>query len=86
MYNRPYTYHLYDTASPEHWKRLEPDFIIICFDINDRRSLENAKMVWRKEIAITWGAERDNRIPTMLLGLKRDLREVKEGMIYPQEV
>lgn len=64
---------------------LNPDFVIICFAIDDRRSLVNAQHVWRKNAARLYMRERDD-IPVMLLGLKRDLRVEEEGVIYPEEV
>ena len=85
MYNRPYRFEFFDTASPENYTLLLPTFIILCYDVNDRRSLINVKEVWRKEVTRNYQF-RDEKIPLMLLGLKRDLREEKEGVIYPQEV
>lgn len=43
------------------------------------------QQVWRKDV-IRHYAVADETIPVMLLGLKRDLREEGEGVIYPQEV
>jgi hypothetical protein len=41
--NRAGAYRLefYDTSSPENWRLLEPDVIIICYDISQRLSLIN---------------------------------------------
>ena len=97
MYNRPYRFEFYDTASPEHYTLLSPGFIIICYDISDRRSLVNAQYAWRKEAirhynlrreGITRGefpTKRTEDIPVMLLGLKRDKRVEEDGTILPQE-
>lgn len=85
MYNRPYRFEFSDTASPENWTLLSPDFVILCYDINDRRSLINAQEVWKKSVAIHHGKEKEE-FPVMLLGLKRDLRAETPGMIDPQEV
>ena len=85
MYNRPYRFEFSDTASPENWTLLSPDFVILCYDINDRRSLINAKEVWRKSVAIHHEKGKEE-FPVMLLGLKRDLRAETPGMIDPQEV
>lgn len=85
MYNRSYRFEFYDTASPQNYTLLLPDFVIVCYDISERRSLINAQLVWRKE-AIRHYAYRKQGIPVMLLGLKRDLRIENEGVIYPQEV
>ncbi|KAG8528363.1 uncharacterized protein KY384_007281 [Bacidia gigantensis] len=84
MYNRPYRFELYDTASPDNYTLLKPDFIIICYDINDRRTLENVVDIWSHQVSTTWLSEKEE-IPVALLGLKRDLRVEKPGVIYPQE-
>ena len=63
---------------------LRPDLAILCFDINNRGSLENVQKKWRKEVYIHYTQE-ETRMPVMLLGLKRDLRKEGEGMIWPQE-
>ena len=85
MYNRPYRFEFYDTASPENYTLLHPDFVILCYDINSRKSLVNVQQVWRKDVIRNY-AMQDESIPVMLLGLKRDLRVEGEGIIYPQEV
>ncbi|KAI4114174.1 MAG: hypothetical protein LQ345_005007 [Seirophora villosa] len=85
MYNRPYRFEFFDTASPENYTLLEPDLILLCYDITDRRSLINIQEVWRKEV--TRHHRRDGEdVPLMVLGLKRDARVEEEGIIYPQEV
>lgn len=47
--NRAGAYRLqfYDTSSPESWRLLEPDMIIICYDISQRLSLINMQRVVR---------------------------------------
>ena len=85
MYHRSYRFEFYDTASPENYTLLQPDFVILCYDINDRRSLNNVRDVWSERTARLWLSRREE-IPVMLLGLKRDLRVQKAGAIYPQEV
>lgn len=85
MYNRAYRFEFSDTASPENYTLLHPNFVVLCYDVNDRRSLVNVQQVWRKDV-IRHYAVADETIPVMLLGLKRDLREEGEGVIYPQEV
>lgn len=85
LYNRYYRFEFYDTASPEHYTRLAPDFVVLCYDISNRESLVNVQHVWFQRMVETYMKERED-IPIMLLGLKRDLREEKAGVIYPQEV
>jgi Ras homolog gene family, member A len=84
MYNRPYRFEFYDTASPQNFTLLQPDFVILCYDINNRASLEDTQTDWRKRVYLHY--RREDRIPVMLLGLKRDLR-VKEAdsMVDPME-
>ena len=85
MYNKSYRFEFYDTAAPENYTLLNPDFVIICYAIDDRRSLTNAQQVWKKTATRTYMRNRDD-IPVMLLGLKRDRRVEGDGIIYPQEV
>lgn len=85
MYSRPYRFEFYDTASPENYTLLSPDFVILCYDISDRASLMNAQEVWRK-VATRCYRRQDDDIPVMLLGLKRDLRVEGPELIDPLEV
>ena len=85
MYNRPYRFEFSDTASPENWTLLSPDFVVLCYDISDRRSLINTQSMWRKAIARHHGQGKEE-FPVMLLGLKRDLRKEGPKIIDPQEV
>lgn len=41
---------------------------------------------WRNEITLHFQHGYGEKIPVMMLGLKRDLRVEGEGVIYPQEV
>ncbi|KAL8916033.1 MAG: hypothetical protein Q9208_008734 [Pyrenodesmia sp. 3 TL-2023] len=84
MYNRPYRFEFYDTASPENYTLVRPDFIILCYDVTDRRSLLNLQHVWRKDVTRHYKRV-DEDVPLMVLGLKRDARVEEEGVIYPQE-
>lgn len=43
MSSNRYRFEFYDTSSPENWRLLDPDVIIICFDISQRLSLINMK-------------------------------------------
>jgi GTPase SAR1 family protein len=85
MYNRPYRFEFSDTASPQNYTLLRPNFVILCYDISDRRSLINVQEVWRKDVTRHY-THRDEGIPVMLLGLKRDLRVEGKDLIEPQEV
>ncbi|KAL8682074.1 MAG: hypothetical protein Q9186_001863 [Xanthomendoza sp. 1 TL-2023] len=84
MYNRPYRIEFYDTSSPVNYTLLQPDFIILCFDVTDRRSLINVPQVWRKNVTRHFRRDGED-VPLMVLGLKRDARVEEEGVIYPQE-
>ncbi|KZF25278.1 P-loop containing nucleoside triphosphate hydrolase protein [Xylona heveae TC161] len=83
LFKRPYRFQFYDTSSPDHYSLLRPDFIVLCFDINNRKSLESVQERWSREILANYMYNRE--LPIMLLGLKRDLRVVDENTIYPQE-
>jgi len=84
MYNRAYRFEFSDTASPSHYTLLRPDFIILCYRIDDRRTLVNLQQVWFKHMVEVYMRETDD-VPVMLLGLKRDLRRVGEGSVFPEE-
>ncbi|KAK1832643.1 GTP-binding protein RHO4 [Podospora conica] len=80
-----YRFEFHDTSSPETWRLLEPNLVIICFDISQRLSLINLTRVWVKEFRTTFAS--GDVTPMLVLGLKRDLRSETDpnGIIYPQE-
>lgn len=85
MYNRPYRFEFYDTASPHNYTLLQPGLVILCYDINDQASLDDVQKNWRKQVYLHYMSE--DKIPIMLLGLKRDLRvREAESMVDPLEV
>ncbi|KFX96797.1 hypothetical protein O988_05167 [Pseudogymnoascus sp. VKM F-3808] len=83
--NRPFRFELYDTASPENWKLLQPDVVVLCFDISQRLSMIHMQRYWINETIKTFMQGRE--VPIIVLGLKRDLRSEQDpnGIIYPQE-
>ncbi|GAO13303.1 uncharacterized protein UV8b_00726 [Ustilaginoidea virens] len=74
-----------DTSCPDNWRLLDPDVIIICYDISQRLSLINMKRYWIDQVKMTF--QRADTLPIVILGLKRDLRSEKDpnGIIYPHE-
>ncbi|PYH97366.1 Rho-like small GTPase [Aspergillus ellipticus CBS 707.79] len=75
----------YDTASPnQHWSTLKPDVILLAFDISNRETLDGLRG-WRNDITRYFQYGHGERIPIMMVGLKRDLRVEGERTIYPQE-
>ncbi|KAI6710075.1 hypothetical protein PZA11_000949 [Diplocarpon coronariae] len=85
FFNRPYRFEFQDTASPENWTLLQPDVIVLCYDISSRLSLVNAQRVWINEVKRIFTPKKE--LPVLFLGLKRDLRSAKDenGIIDPQE-
>ncbi|KAL2834898.1 P-loop containing nucleoside triphosphate hydrolase protein [Aspergillus cavernicola] len=82
---KSFTLEIYDTASPnQHWTTLQPEVVLLAFDISNRETLDGLKR-WRSEVIRHFQRGEGERIPVMLVGLKRDLREPGEGLIYPQE-
>lgn len=80
-----FTLHIYDTASPnQHWTTLRPDLVVLAFDISDRDTLGGLKR-WRNDITRYFQHGSGERIPVMMIGLKRDLRGKSDDIIYPQE-
>ncbi|KAI9827113.1 MAG: hypothetical protein M1819_007004 [Sarea resinae] len=72
LFNRAYHFQFYDTSSPTSYTLLVPDVLVVCYDISSRASLDSVTSRWKKEIMLHFASNRD--VPTMLLGLKRDLR------------
>jgi GTPase SAR1 family protein len=93
MYRRPYALNFFDTASPTNYTLLRPDFIILCYDISNRPTLDSIRSHWRTIVNSHFNY--DEALPVMVLGLKRDLRrewteeEKREGgrgaSVMPQE-
>ncbi|KAB8279700.1 P-loop containing nucleoside triphosphate hydrolase protein [Aspergillus minisclerotigenes] len=82
---KSFSLELYDTACPnQHWSTLKPDVVLLAFDISNRDTLTNLK-TWRHDIIRYFQHGQGERIPVMMVGLKRDLRVEGEGIIYPQE-
>ena len=80
MYNRPYRFEFYDTSSPDNYTLLRPSVILICYDVCDRRTLDNARDLWSEQAARTWLADKED-IVVALVGLKRDLRTEGNEMV-----
>ncbi|KAK4569409.1 hypothetical protein LTR86_003172 [Recurvomyces mirabilis] len=92
MYNRPYRFEFSDTASPTNYTLLRPSVIILCYSIGDPGSLESLQKIWKSIVGTHFNY--DERMPVIVLGLKRDVRskadyggEVieKRQFVYPQE-
>lgn len=73
MYNRPYRFYIYDTASPTNYTLLKPSFIVLCFDITRRSTLYSLRSRWRHMVETHFNY--DEQLPVMMVGLKRDLRK-----------
>ncbi|KAI1656604.1 P-loop containing nucleoside triphosphate hydrolase protein [Daldinia decipiens] len=80
-----YRLEFYDTSSPEDWRLLEPDLVLICYDISQRLSLINMQRIWIKQVHANFRTS--DHLPIIVVGLKRDLRSETDpnGIIYPQE-
>ncbi|CAG8184964.1 unnamed protein product [Penicillium salamii] len=82
---KKFTLELYDTANPnQHWSSLQPDVVVLAYDISNRATLDGLK-AWRNDITRYFQYGHGERLPVMMLGLKRDLRREGDGIIYPQE-
>ncbi|TPX07895.1 uncharacterized protein E0L32_010470 [Thyridium curvatum] len=80
-----YRLEFHDNDGPENWRLLQPDLVLLCYDISQRLSLINMQRVWIKEVRSAF--ETSDVLPVVVLGLKRDLRSEDDpnGIIYPQE-
>lgn len=74
-----------DTESPENWRCLQPDLVVLCYDISHRPSLTSLQTRWIGEVRTVF-PHRDG-LPILVLGLKRDLRREDDpnGTLYPHE-
>ncbi|KAF2998265.1 hypothetical protein E8E13_006577 [Curvularia kusanoi] len=73
LYGRPYKLRFYDTKSPQNYTLLRPHFVIMCYDISSRASLESLSANWLP--VVNGHYNYDENLPVMVLGLKRDLRK-----------
>lgn len=76
MYNRPYRFEFYDTASPDNYTLLKPAVLIMCFSIADPQSLYNLRTKWK--LLVESHFNYDEELPVVVLGLKRDIRQEED--------
>lgn len=76
LYNRPYRFELYDTASPSNYTLLKPAVIILCYSVADPASLASLKTRWKPLIDTVFNI--DEEIPVVVLGLQRDVRSEED--------
>jgi GTPase SAR1 family protein len=76
MYNRPYRFEFYDTASPDNYTLLKPAVIILCYSIADPASLASLKGRWQNEVDMNFNF--DEQVPVVVLGLQRDVRNEED--------
>ncbi|PVI04970.1 P-loop containing nucleoside triphosphate hydrolase protein [Periconia macrospinosa] len=72
LYARPYVFSFYDTACPTSYTLLRPSFIILCYDVSRRSTLEALRTRWLPIVNKHFNY--DEALPVMVLGLKRDTR------------
>jgi Ras homolog gene family, member A len=73
LYGRPSALNFYDTASPTNYTLLQPNFLILCYDVSRRSTLQSLRSRWRELVNSHFNY--DEELPVMVLGLKRDLRK-----------
>ncbi|EMD00403.1 hypothetical protein BAUCODRAFT_152905 [Baudoinia panamericana UAMH 10762] len=76
MYNRPYQFEFYDTASPTSYTLLRPAVIVLCYSISDPESLRSLKTTWKYTVETHFNF--DENLPVVVLGLKRDVRQKED--------
>ncbi|KAI9807168.1 MAG: hypothetical protein M1825_005886 [Sarcosagium campestre] len=83
-YNREFRFEFSDTAAPDNYTLLRPNVVVLCFDISNKETLENAKDRWAQVIHSTYLLDRE--LPVLMLGLKRDLRDLQDDKtVYPNQ-
>ncbi|ODA82032.1 hypothetical protein RJ55_00537 [Drechmeria coniospora] len=82
---KPFHLEFYDTSCAQHWRLLDPDVIIVCYDIGRRPSLVSMRTFWLNEVKAAF--PRIDGLPIVVLGLKRDLRckLQPDAVVDPQE-
>lgn len=76
LYNRPYRFEFYDTASPSNYTLLKPAVIVLCYSIADPASLTSLKGRWKTLVDTQFNV--DEEIPVIVLGLQRDVRSEED--------
>jgi Ras family protein A len=72
MMGRRWKFQFYDTSSPMHYTTVQPNIIVLCYDISSRNSLDSLTLRWKPLLDSHFNY--DEKLPVMVLGLKRDLR------------
>ncbi|KAF2139273.1 uncharacterized protein K452DRAFT_300344 [Aplosporella prunicola CBS 121167] len=72
LYNRPYRFEIFDTASPTNYTLLAPQFVILAYDVSRRETLRSLRSHWAPLVNASFNLS--EQVPVMVLGLKRDLR------------
>jgi len=73
---KPVTLRLYDTAGQEEYDRLRPlsypntNIVLLCFSVTSRSTFESISSKWAPEVRHYLP-----RVPTILVGLKTDIRD-----------
>lgn len=84
--NKVYNLSLWDTAGQEDYDKLRPlsytntDIFIICFDLSNRRSLQNVVSKWLPEVYL-----HGRDVPKILVGTKKDLRYENDSKLITEE-
>jgi Ras family protein A len=65
-------FQFFDTASPVHYTQIHANLIVLCYDISNRNSLNSLPTYWKSLLDTHFNY--DEKLPVMVLGLKRDLR------------
>ncbi|EME46182.1 hypothetical protein DOTSEDRAFT_168560 [Dothistroma septosporum NZE10] len=76
LYNQPYRFELYDTASPTSYTLLRPAVLVLCFNIGDPASLANLHTTWKRLVEEHFNY--DESLPVIVLGLQRDVRSKED--------
>jgi Ras family protein A len=51
---KQFQFQFFDTSSPDNWRTLDPDAIVICYDISQRLSLINMQRYVSAPTVISW--------------------------------
>jgi Ras family len=77
VHRRPFWFEFSDTSSLTNYTLIQLDLVILCYYVSNIEPMAEVQRRRRKEVIVYHRKRREDRIPIMLMGLKRDLRDVR---------
>jgi Ras family len=77
VHRRPFWFEFSDTSSLTNYTLIQLDLVILCYYVSNIEPMAEVQRRRRMEVIVYHRKRREDRIPIMLMGLKRDLRDVR---------